>query len=227
MIVGVTGSRGAIGTSLIEALEESDVTIKRLPRVLNNKWITKDLNIDVLIHLAYPPAPRTRAAIQQHIVNSRHLIDYCSDNGIKIIYASSMSVHSNNFSSYSAMKKSIENYIISNSKKYLIIRFGLYSKSISRFKRIIEFFPSSTFPKQFFLFDDELVKNSLDDFVNKKNQIMYCCYDTPMYLKDIMRLENESVPKLHRTYSHFLNILNVMGIYDSILNLRNGMAIEE
>jgi hypothetical protein len=135
-IVIVSGLSGVFGQQLSSSLMEVGIGIKGLMRDSQDDWINSlyelssdmELSDSLLIHAAIPQSPRSKLARETYVYSTEKLFNACKQMHIKLVFVSSLSVHSKNYSTYAREKAYLEN--LAHSYGFQVVRIGLLDSQI-------------------------------------------------------------------------------------------------
>ena len=135
MKILVTGHRGFIGSHVYEHLTELGFAVDGYDRPYDIGDFRTNKKYDVVIHLAANAAIREAlenpdAFWENNVVKSKPIFDYCRDNDIRCLYASSASVYEWWMNPYAISKKVNEIQAPPNSVGMRF--FNVYAEKVSR-----------------------------------------------------------------------------------------------
>ena len=156
-VVLLTGASGLLGKSLLKSISKNSNVISlgrnnfdyyyELSMNIQN-IIPKDLKIKLFIHSAYDHSNSTIEGLNINIFAMNNISKFCSDNGIPLIYISSMAALSS-ASQYGANKRGCE-LVCEDNPDCKILRLGMLHNErvglINKIKKIISKLPFIPMP---------------------------------------------------------------------------------
>jgi len=247
----VTGIRGTLGQLIESVAAEAGCSTVGLRRSeLDNGW-TRSLKKtklvrdappnDVLVHAAIPPNPRSARDYFDYEDKSIALFEEANKLQIRLIFVSSMSVHPDNHSRYVKHKLRLEEHCLRLGGG--VVRFGLIpssseGSSFSSITKVSNFLPEKFLVRPnalFFITGPEHLKQWILDGMrcaaNESNaEICICASQVPLTLRMAVGrgLENLPTSNMESKSSIFVRCAEqprrIIGLVDSLMNLRAGMA---
>lgn len=151
-MIYVAGASGTLGQKLCSALMKNGVRFKIISRhtlyadsfskIIPVSDKTKESDVtDSLFYLGIPPQPRWRGTWQKHFEDVRACLSIANRARIRLIYASTLSAHSANKSTYSQEKIRLEELVLASGGS--VVRFGILESNDKRsaYQKLIRAFP--------------------------------------------------------------------------------------